>query len=33
MRDLAAEHGAELSVASQPGIGTQWRLEVDVASR
>jgi signal transduction histidine kinase len=32
MRDLAAEHGAELSVASQPGIGTQWRLEVDVAS-
>jgi signal transduction histidine kinase len=33
MRDLAAEHGAELAVASLPGVGTQWRLEVSVASR
>jgi signal transduction histidine kinase len=33
MRDLAAEHGAELAVVSQPGVGTQWRLEVSVASR
>jgi signal transduction histidine kinase len=33
MRDLATEHGAELAVASQLGVGTQWRLEVRVASR
>ena len=28
MRDLAAAAGARLSVASRPGAGTSWRLEV-----
>jgi signal transduction histidine kinase len=28
IRDLAADYGALLAVASRPGMGTRWRLEV-----
>jgi len=31
LTDLAAEHGAVLALASAPGAGTRWRLEVDPA--
>lgn len=30
--DLAAEHGAELSVVTAPGAGTAWRVRVPVAT-